>query len=264
MSIRPAAVAGTFFSADPRKLRRQIEGWLGTPARPKARALGVMVPHAGYIYSGEVCARALASVEIPQSVLILHTKHQAGGAMLSLATFDAWETPLGEVNADAELAAALGRVEGIVASNAPHTREHAAEVVLPFLRLLREDLRIAVISVGPQDADTLQAVARTMAPTLAHTLLVASSDMNHYESHEVTLAKDNLALERLAAFDPEGLLNVCADHDISMCGAAATALMLFAARELGARRVELLEHTTSGPASGDFDQVVGYASARVM
>ncbi|MBP9892077.1 MAG: AmmeMemoRadiSam system protein B [Planctomycetes bacterium] len=264
---RQAAVAGMFYPADAWRLRRDIEGYTAQAAKPRLRALGVMVPHAGYVYSGAVCGRALASVEVTPRVLILHTKHQPGGATLSLAGFDAWETPLGEVAADKALCEAVAGVAGVQVSNAPHSRDHAAEVVLPFLQVLRPGVKVAVVSVGAFEKEMLEALGRDLAAALkavGGALIVASSDMNHYDSHEVTLAKDNLALKNMAAFEPQALMQVCELEEISMCGVCATALMLSAAKALGATRVEVLEHTTSGPTSGDFDQVVGYASARVL
>jgi AmmeMemoRadiSam system protein B len=256
-----------FYPGDAARLRREIDGFIAKPAKARARAYGVMVPHAGYLYSGAVCGRALASVEIPQRVLILHTKHQAGGGTLSLAEFDAWETPLGDVMADEPLNAALAAITGVTRSNVPHTHDHAAEVVLPFLQVLRPEVQVAVISVGVFDRAELPSLGAAVATAIkgaGGALMVASSDMNHYDSHEITLAKDELALKQLAAFEPLEMLRVCELEDVSMCGAYATALMLTAAKKLGAARVEILEHTTSGPTSGDYDQVVGYASARVL
>lgn len=264
---RQAAVAGMFYPGDAARLRQEIQGFIAEPAKARASAFGVMVPHAGYVYSGAICGRALASVVIPPRVLILHTKHQAGGGTLSLADFDAWQTPLGDVIADEKLNAALGKVAGVTLTNAPHTRDHAAEVVLPFLQVLRPDVQVAVISVGVFDPALLPELGAALAAaikTAGGALMVASSDMNHYDSHEITLAKDELALKQLAGFEPLEMLRVCEQEDVSMCGAYATALMLTAATQLGATRVELLEHTTSGPTSGDYDQVVGYASARVL
>ncbi len=264
---RQAAVSGMFYPGDAARLRREIEGYIAKAAKPRARAFGVMVPHAGYVYSGAICGRALASVSIPLRVLILHTKHQAGGGVISLAGFDAWQTPLGDVMADEELNAALAKVPGVTCTNVPHTRDHAAEVVLPFLQVLNPEVQVAVLSVGVFETASLTEVGASLAAAIESAggaLMVASSDMNHYDSHEVTLAKDELALKQLAAFEPLEMLRVCEQEDVSMCGAYATALMLTAAKQLGASRVELLEHTTSGPTSGDYDQVVGYASARVL
>ncbi|MBE7491508.1 MAG: AmmeMemoRadiSam system protein B [Planctomycetes bacterium] len=267
-TVRHPAVAGRFYTAVPSRLRAEVERYCATPAAPRARAYGVMVPHAGYMYSGAVCGRALASVEIPPLCLILHTKHQLGGGLLSLSQFEQWQTPLGPVAADPGLNAALAAVKGITPSNLPHFGEHAAEVVLPFLQVLRPDVRVAVISVMTAPPDLLQAAARGVAAAVlaqgSDVLLVASSDMNHYADHEETLRKDKLALDRLAEFDADGMLEVCARHDITMCGAHATALMLHACKALGATRVQVLEHTTSGEVSGEYGQVVGYASARVL
>lgn len=267
-TIRHPAVAGHFYTAAPGRLRAEVEGYCAQPAAARARACGVLVPHAGYMYSGRVCGRALASVEVPPLCVILHTKHQLGGGVLSLSLFEQWKTPLGSVVADKELNQALQAAPGITSSNLPHFGEHAAEVVLPFLQVLRPDVRVAVISVMSAPLELLQRAAKGIAQAVLaqqqNVLLIASSDMNHYADQEETLRKDKLALSKLAAFDAAAMLEVCNRHDITMCGVHATALMLEACRELGATRVEILEHTTSGEVSGEYGQVVGYASARVL
>jgi AmmeMemoRadiSam system protein B len=267
-TTRHPNVAGRFYTAVPARLKKEIQGYIAEPAAARAKAYGVMVPHAGYLYSGAVCGRALASVEIPDTVLILHTKHQLGGGTFSLSAFREWETPLGKVHVEPKLQAALAKVEGIDVSNLPHFQEHAAEVVLPFLQVLHPKSRACIISVSHAPYETLQNVGAGIARTiLAHdgdVLVIASSDMNHYEDHETTMQKDQLALDKLKVYDAQGMLEVCYSRDISMCGAHATTLMLETCRELGASKVELLEHTTSGVVSGDMQQVVGYASARVL
>lgn len=267
-TTRQTAVAGHFYTSVPGRLKSEIEGYLAAPAAEKAKAYGVMVPHAGYMYSGAVCGRALASVEIPDTVLILHTKHQLGGGTFSLAAFREWETPLGAVPINEELETVLAYLDGIDVSNHPHFLEHAAEVVLPFLQVLNPDVRVCVISVSHADMATVKRVAKGIAKAIlgvkGDVLVVSSSDMNHYENHDVTIEKDQFALDKLAGFDAEGMVQECIQKDISMCGAHATALMLETCKELGASRVEVLEHTTSGEVSGDMNQVVGYASARVL
>lgn len=265
---RIPAVAGRFYTAVPVRLRAEIDGYVTKAAAPRAKAYGVMVPHAGYMYSGAVCGRALASVEIAPLCLILHTKHQLGGGDLALAAFREWETPLGMVHADEAFNAALADVDGIEPSNLPHFGEHAAEVVLPFLQVLRPDVRVAVVSamtVTPEAARQVGAgIAKAILAQGQDVLVIASSDMNHYADHELTMKKDQLALDKLATFDTEGMLQVCQQYDITMCGVGATAVMLETCRALGATQVEILEHTTSGEVSGDYGQVVGYASARVL
>lgn len=265
-TIRHPAVAGRFYTAVARRLRADIEDYIAQPAAPRIRALGVMVPHAGYVYSGRVCGRALASVEIPPLCLILHTKHQLGGGALSLAQFEQWETPLGTVQVDAAFNALLARAPGVTASNLPHFGEHAAEVVIPFLQVLRPDVRVCVISVMTAPYELIQLASEGIARAIhqaGDVLVIASSDMNHYADHETTIYKDKLALEKLGSFDPEGMIRVCNQHDITMCGAHATALMMETCRHLGAKHAEVLEHTTSGEVSGEYGQVVGYASARI-
>ncbi|MDH5671407.1 MAG: AmmeMemoRadiSam system protein B [Myxococcales bacterium] len=265
-AVRPPAVAGAFYDGRPEVLRAQVDRFLSAPARPRQRARGVMVPHAGYIFSGAICGHALASVEIPATALILHTKHHPGGSALSLASFERWRTPLGDSELDPALFSALAAIPEISINDEPHHGEHAAEVVLPFLQRLRPGLRVAVLSVGHAPFAILERAGLGIAAALRgrDTLIVASSDMNHYEDHETTLQKDALALRELERGDARAMLEVCEREAISMCGAAATALMLIAARALGASRVELLEHDTSGPVSGDYRRTVGYASALIV
>jgi AmmeMemoRadiSam system protein B len=200
-TIRHPAVAGRFYTAVAKRLRGEIEGFCAEPAAPRTRALGVMVPHAGYMYSGRVCGRALASVEIPPLCLILHTKHQLGGGALSLAQFEQWETPLGAVPVDVDFNAALARAPGVMASNLPHFGEHAAEVVIPFLQVLRPDVRIGVISVMSAPYELIQLAAGGIAKAIkaaGEVLVIASSDLNHYADQETTLLKDKLALDKLS------------------------------------------------------------------
>ncbi len=264
-AVRPPAVAGAFYDARPGPLQAELDGYLAEPARPRRSVAGVMVPHAGYVFSGAICGHALAAVEVPERVLLLHTKHHPGGGALSLADYDAWQTPLGAVPCDRELTKALTAVPELSVTNLPHGQEHAAEVVLPFLQRLRPDVRVAVISVGHAPYRVLRRAGVHIAEQLGEreVLVVASSDMNHYEDHETTLRKDELALAELERFAPAAMLEVCERHDITMCGAAATALMLEITRARGAGAVELLEHDTSAAVSGDSHRTVGYASALV-
>ncbi|MHC4841560.1 MAG: AmmeMemoRadiSam system protein B [Planctomycetota bacterium] len=267
-ATRQPAMAGKFYTAVASRLHDEVSGYLATPAADKAKAYGVMVPHAGYMYSGEICGRALASVEVPAKVLILHTKHQLGGGPFCLAAFKEWVTPLGTVARDEDLAEALNQIDLIDESNLPHFSEHAGEVVLPFLQELRPDIKACLISVSHATWEDVETVAEQISKAILRqkgdVLLVASTDMNHYEDQEKTVAKDNKALDALGKYDVRGLHDVCYTDDISMCGLHATLVTALACRHLGASRAEVMEHKTSGEISGEMNQVVGYASARFV
>jgi AmmeMemoRadiSam system protein B len=180
-----------------------------------------------------------------------------------------WETPLGEVPIDAEFAARLQqRFPALQNDSAAHRAEHAAEVELPFLQLRQPDLRIVPIALGTGQFEVLEQLGLALADVVAEqnnpVLIVASSDMNHYESDPVTRAKDHRAIERILTMDPRGLFDVVTQQDISMCGFGPAVAMLTATRRLGARTAELVKYATSGDVSGDREMVVGYAGVIVV
>jgi hypothetical protein len=180
-----------------------------------------------------------------------------------------WQTPLGDVPIDAELAAALkARFPALQEDAAAHRAEHAAEVELPFLLLRQPELRFVPIALGTGQFETLEQLGKVLADVIAAqkdpVLVVASSDMNHYESDVVTRAKDHRAIERILTLDPRGLFDVVTQQDISMCGYGPAVVMLTAARQLGAKSAELVKYATSGDISGDRDMVVGYAGVVVV
>jgi len=180
----------------------------------------------------------------------------------------AWETPLGEVAIDGELAAALKlRFPALQEDSAAHRAEHAAEVELPFLQIRQPKLRFIPIALGTRQFEALEQLGQALADVINAqpdpVLIVASSDMNHYESDALTRVKDHRAIERILTLDPRGLLNVVTQQDISMCGLGPAVTMLVAARQLGAKSAELVKYATSGDISGDRDRVVGYAGVVV-
>jgi AmmeMemoRadiSam system protein B len=165
----------------------------------------------------------------------------------------------------AELTGALAAAPGIELDRAAHAREHSLEVHLPFLQRLRPDVEIAALCLGPLDVGECEAVGKAVAAAAraAGALVVASSDMSHYIPADVAREKDGLAIDRILALDPEGLFRTVRRERISMCGVVPATAMLFAARELGAARAELVAYGNSGDVSGDDDQVVGYAALLV-
>ncbi len=265
--IRPPAVAGRFYPSDPRELARQVDQYSrpSAPARAeKISALGCLVPHAGYIYSGHVAGAVYSSLQIPARSILLGPRHFPQGEPMAILTEGSWQTPLGDVEIDSALAAELARACPRLREDAvAHEREHSLEVQLPFLQRLAGDFRFVPVVLAtdryPAMEELGRAVAQVVAAHAARVLVIASSDMNHYESDAITRAKDGRAIERILALDPRGLYDTVRNEEISMCGYAATVAMLVAMRELGTKQAQLVRYATSGDITGERDQVVGYA-----
>jgi len=270
--LRHPAVAGRFYPRDPEDLITEVRGYLNQASsvtQAPVRALGCIAPHAGYMYSGHVAGAVFAHVEIPRRCIVLCPNHTGMGRALAMMSEGAWETPLGEVPIDGELASALQQRFGVLQDDASaHRAEHAAEVELPFLQMRQPELRFVPIALGTGRFEHLEQLGLALADVVAAqpdpVLIVASSDMNHYESDVVTRAKDHRAIERILTLDPRGLHEVVTQQDISMCGYGPAVAMLTAARKLGAKSAELVKYATSGDVSGDRETVVGYAGVVVV
>ncbi|HEX9764569.1 MAG TPA: AmmeMemoRadiSam system protein B [Candidatus Acidoferrales bacterium] len=259
---RLPAVAGRFYPAQPAELRRELEGYL--PNQPKQAAIGCVVPHAGIMYSGHVAGAVYARLQPFPSYIILCPNHSGYGQPLAILSEGEWETPLGDVPIDAALARALKRSCRLLEEDeAAHRFEHSLEVQLPFLQLLQSELRFVPIAVGVGRYEPLEELGRAVAQVVKESketlLIVASSDLNHYEPDAVNRSKDHKAIERILALDPRGLYDTVRREDISMCGFGPTVAMLTAARLLGATRGELVRYANSGDITGDRSAVVGYA-----
>lgn len=237
---------------------------LAAEGAKKMRCRACMVPHAGYIYSGHVAAAVYARVEIPSRVILIGPRHYPHGSSLAILSSGEWQTPLGNAPIDAAFAEKISRAFPALREDAvAHSSEHSLEVQLPFLQRAASGWTFVPIVLGPvryeQLAELGRAVAGVTRSETQQVLLIASSDMNHYESDDVTRAKDRKALDRIIALDPQGLYDVVRKENISMCGYGAAVVMLEAARELGAAQPELVRYATSGEINGDFTRVVGYA-----
>jgi MEMO1 family protein len=271
-NLRPPAVAGRFYPRDPADLRGEVRGYLSqssSSAQTPVRAIGCIAPHAGYMYSGHVAGAVFARTEISQRCIVLCPNHTGIGRALAIMSEGAWETPLGEVPIDAELAAALKhRFPALQEDSSAHRAEHAAEVELPFLQVLQPDLTFLPIALGTTQYEALEQLGAALADVVAMqkdpVLIIASGDMNHYESDVVTRVKDHRAIERILTLDPRGLHEVVTQQNISMCGLGPAVAMLTAARQLGAKSAELVKYATSGDVSGDREMVVGYAGVVVQ
>ena len=271
--IRPPVVSGRFYPKDPAELRATVATLLADARVAINHAAptpshAVITPHAGYIYSGPTAARVFTRTEIPGLVIILAPNHTGVfGAQQGVSLWEqgAFRTPLGDVPVDADAARALLEIaHGVVdIDHDAHRDEHAIEVELPFLQMLRADVRIVPLVIAWdqwQPARLLgELFARLVTAAGEPVLLIASSDLNHYEPAAVAEKKDQLAIGAIEALDGEELLARCRRERISMCGRGPAAVVLAAARELGAKHADVVDYRHSGWVSGDNARVVGYA-----
>ena len=264
--IRPPAVAGRFYPSDPKELETEIKAYAEEPAAGAKRiaARGCVVPHAGYMYSGRVAGAVYASLEIPARCILLGPRHFPRGEPMSILTEGSWQTPFGEAAIDTELARAVrDACPRLREDPVAHEREHSLEVQVPFLQHLVRGFRFVPIVLVSDRFPVLEelghAVARVVADQREPVLVVASSDMNHYESDAVTRVKDGRAIEKILALDARGLFDTVRNEGITMCGYAATVAVVVAMKDLGAKDAKLVRYATSGDINGNRDEVVGYA-----
>jgi MEMO1 family protein len=267
LPIRQPAVAGRFYPQDRETLADELDAFLsiGSASKP---ALGCVAPHAGYIYSGAVAGAVYAAVDVPLRCVVLCPNHTGKGRPLAIMSAGSWETPLGSVPIASHLAGALRQQFPLLTEDSEaHRSEHAIEVQLPFLLWRNPQLTFVPIALGTGQFEVLQQLGNAVADVLKQqaepVLIVASSDMNHYENDRITRKKDHMAIEQMLAMDARGLFDVVTNEDISMCGIGPTVVMLTAALRLGAKSAELVRYATSGDVSGDREMVVGYAGVVV-
>ena len=236
----------------------------------KINAIGCMVPHAGYIYSGKVAAETVSCINIKDTVIMLGPNHTGYGTKFSIMTEGSWETPLGDVKIDSGLAKELLNNSNYLEEDSlAHDYEHSLEVELPFLQYFRNDFRIVPIAFMSQDFKALVAVGDEIANCVKRlgikdsVLLIASSDMTHYESREEAKRKDGQAIKAILELDEAKMMERINTLNITMCGCAPAAVMIRAAKALGAKNAKLIKYQTSGDVTQDFDSVVGYAGVAV-
>jgi MEMO1 family protein len=268
--IRPPAVAGRFYPEDPTTLRAAVDSLLaGADSSRKVRAIACLVPHAGYMFSGRVAGQVYQRLEIPTRVILIGPRHLPRGGPLAILSSGGWETPLGTVPIDSQLAEKVALAFPELREDAEaHRTEHSLEVQLPFLQRLVPQLSFVPIVLGTVQWEHLDALGHALAAVIAAegtpVLLVASSDMNHYESDAVTRVKDHKAIDQMLALEARKLFDTVRNEDISMCGYAAAVTVLTAVRELQGKQAELVRYATSGEVNGDMSEVVGYAGIVMM
>ncbi|MFQ6085309.1 MAG: AmmeMemoRadiSam system protein B [Candidatus Bathyarchaeia archaeon] len=278
--MRRPAHAGTFYAGTKDSLEKQIE-WCFThgfgPGKkprvvstPVRSVIALISPHAGYVYSGPVAAHAyydLATDGTPDVVIALGPNHTGLGSSVAMMAEGKWRTPLGDVEIDREMAGRISRLAPIIDIDASaHRYEHSIEVQLAMLQYLYgSSFKFVPISFMMQDLTTVREVGGGVAKAASgtNTVILATTDLTHYEPQEVANKKDRLAIDAISKLDEELLQRVVESQRISMCGLAPVMAAIAASRSLGAQRASLLSYQTSGDITGDLSAVVGYAAIKI-
>lgn len=265
--MRVPAVAGYFYPGNREKLRSTLSTMIPL-ADTKKTAKGIIVPHAGLAYSGAIAGKLYGEVEIPSTVLIIGPNHHGSGAPIALFPEGEWQTPLGNTLINSRLNGLLNQhLPGSQLDSQAHVSEHSLELQLLFLQYLRPDVEIAALCLGYGDVEVVEMLGTGIASALNDfrdpVLMVASSDMSHYETAARAYQKDQHALDRILAMDPAGLVNICRRERITMCGVIPAAVLMATAMAQGATMSRLVAYGTSGDVTGDSSQVVGYAAVVV-
>ena len=268
--LRKPVVAGQFYPAGAKELNALIVSLAGKAAQKK-EVLGCILPHAGYIYSGKVAAQTISGVKIKDTVVLLGPNHTGQGATFSIMPRGIWQTPLGDLEINSQLAGLFLAKSGYLESDSlAHADEHSLEVELPILQYFRNDFKIVPIAIKTDDLSQLSAVGQDLASVIIENnlkgsvMFIASSDLTHYEPQENAKIKDALAIEAILALDEQKLKNRVQESEISMCGFAPVAVLIKIAKLLGAKKGELIKYQTSGDClDGDKSSVVGYAGITI-
>ena len=265
---RSPAVAGQFYPGTGDGLSRAVAA-LTRDVQEKLPAIAVVSPHAGYVYSGAVAGEVFSSVQVPGKVVVFCPNHTGYGEEAAILTRGSWRMPWGDVPVDADLGRRLKEACPLLQEDeTAHAHEHSLEVQLPFLHRFRPDFRFVPVALGRLSVADCRALGEAVASVVStepeRPLIVASSDMSHYEPDEVARKKDRMAIDRFLALDPEGLYKTVRAERITMCGVIPATVALFAALRLGATKALLIKYATSGDVSRDYDQVVGYAGLAVL
>jgi len=260
--VRNPVVAGQFYPASKTSLIKELDQMV--PDRTeKINAIGAVVPHAGYMYSGAIAGEVYARLKSKSTYVILSPNHTGYGKRFASSS-EVWRTPLGNVNVDEELLARMLEGTSLITDDpTAHAFEHSIEVQLPFIQKISPEAEIVPMTVQHGELMELDEVASSISSAIKETArdvtILASSDMTHYESRTSAKEKDELAIERVLDLDAEGLLKVVEKKNISMCGYIPAVIMLMCAKKMNAKKAILVKYADSGDVTGDTIQVVGYA-----
>jgi AmmeMemoRadiSam system protein B len=264
--IRKANFAGSFYDSNPVHLKQDFDKWFQTAQVPviKGKVMGVICPHAGYMYSGFCAAHSykLLSTTNVRTAIILHPSHRANHFGFSVSPFREYQTPFGSLELDSEIADKLIRNGSENIDNLYHLKEHSMEIQLPFLKYIKPDLKIVPVMLGLQELTVSKALAEIMADVINdETVIIVSTDLSHYHSAKDAEAMDRKLIEDILAVDPEVLFKNIRHGKTEACGYAGLMTLMFIAKLMIKSGFTELYYTHSGISSGDFQQVVGYLAA---
>jgi hypothetical protein len=261
--IREPRVANKFYPGRDRDLKEDLSGRI-KEVEKKETVLALVSPHAGYVYSGDVAGAVYSIAEIPKDVVVMGPNHHGLGAPFSVMAKGTWRIPSSDIQINQKLAQLMvEESRWLRADDQAHINEHSVEVQLPFIQYVQPALEFVPVVLSTADYQTCEeigsAIARAIKSYGEPVVIIASTDMTHYESQESAQQKDQFAMERILAMDPSGLLDTVFSNNISMCGVIPTTVTLIAAKQLGATKARKIAYATSGDVSGDYSYVVGYA-----
>ncbi|GAB5046927.1 AmmeMemoRadiSam system protein B [Thermodesulfovibrio sp. TK110] len=268
MLRRKPAVSGYFYPSNPEELLYEIEEYM--PSQVKLRAFGAICPHAGYVYSGHVAGAVYSKIIPVETFILLGPNHTGYGADISLMTEGQWEIPLGSLKINEKLAKKIIENSSAKEDIQAHVYEHSLEVQLPFIYKLNPQAQIIPITLKMLSLKDCLSLAQSIARAIEElalmdkVIIIASTDMSHYLPDDMARKLDSLAVEKIKAFDPEGVYNTVLEHRISMCGVIPTTVMLQATKLLGAKEVQIIKYATSAEVNRDYNKVVGYLGAIVI
>ena len=275
LDVRPSPIAGTWYEGDRVRLARAVDAYLDAARVPAldGEVVAVIAPHAGHKYSGPVAAYAFAPLRgrTFDLVAVISPFHNIAHQPLITSAHAAYSTPLGDIPVDKsaliELDVQLKSELGFGLAPMTRDREHSLEIELPFIqRALASDFKLLPVMIRDQEPDVARGLGLALANVLKdkNAMLVASTDLSHFYDQQTANRLDREMLKRFESFQPESIFEAEYTGKGFACGHAAVASVMWAARELGADKVQVLHHATSGDVTGDFSQVVGYGAAVVL
>lgn len=267
-AIKKSIIAGSWYPGNPSVLKRDIENYFksASPAQLEGEIVGLISPHAGYVYSGKIAAHAYKLIRGNKydAVIVVGPSHRVAFHGVSVFSGDGYETPLGIVPVARDMAEKIKKATPIVADfPAAHLQEHSVEIQLPFLQVALDEFSFVPLVMGDQDARTCQELAHAIFQTSSDKkiLIVGSSDLSHFYNYNTAKKMDAIAVDYLKNGDAEGLLKSLENGEVEACGGGPMAVVMFVARMLKAHKACFLKYANSGDVTGDKSSVVGYASA---